>query len=344
MDSSLTIISYNCRGAMSATMYLNNLLKKCDILCLQEHHLFPECVNFFRSFDPLFTAETIIDLDCYDTCTKRIRKGGVAIMWRKSLDYCVKKLDVPKYCDRIVGICLTVRGNQPIYIINVYMPASSCEITLYYEILDEIQLLLDTYMSQGVVLIGGDLNGQLGYCIGRRPGTVVNDRGKLLNKFMLHNNLESMVSHSNCIGPLFTYYPDNVHNNPSQIDHFLMHIDQMSLIKTCQVEPDNDLNMSDHVPITIVLNRHIPRYKVVPRTNYNWRKADLKKYIEVLECELVQRCKPCNPVDVDNYLSQIQQSITVAMESSVPQFKYCSYKRPFWDAELAAAHKEQKTK
>ena len=60
----------------------------------------------------------------------------------------------------------------------------------------------------------------------------------------------------------------------------------------------------------------------------------------------MKRCKSCNPVDVDNYLSQIitKQSITVAMESSVPQFKYCSYKRPFWDAELAAAHKEQKTK
>lgn len=114
----LRLVSYNCTGAMSSVAYIEYLLEQSDILCTQEHHLYPDTAPFLQSLDPNFFAYFRCDSSLSITDQRRTRRGGVAVMWRKGLDYAVQRLeDVGN--DRIIGISLTNEKQEPLYIFNV---------------------------------------------------------------------------------------------------------------------------------------------------------------------------------------------------------------------------------
>ena len=55
-DNTIRITSYNCRGAMSSVGYLDELMSSCDILCVQEHHLYYEHKNFLTTLNVNFSG------------------------------------------------------------------------------------------------------------------------------------------------------------------------------------------------------------------------------------------------------------------------------------------------
>ena len=344
--ANLLMTSYDCRGVMSAVKYIDRLLSTCDILCLQEHHLTKESRNFLKTVHKNFNADTVIDADCF-TSTVRIRKGGVATLWRKNIDYAITKLDIPTHCDRFIGICVNYPNQLPIFIINVYFPASSCDISMYIDCLNMLQIIVDQYSSQGVVIVAGDINGQLGPAPMRRPGTCQNERGKYFNDFLFYNQMFSTVSDISCKGPLFTYYPDYILNKPSQIDHFVLNLEYVDVVKACYVHDENVINLSDHVPISMSLNININRYECNSRAVYDWNRCDINQYKVLLDSNLtgadtINCLEPKQ--DINDRLTNIQNSIVKTMTKCVPVYKSCPYKRPYWDSELANAHRGQKLK
>ena len=57
MDKSVRLTSYNCRGAMTNAAYIDNLMQTNDILCLQEHHLYYEHMDFLTTLNLDFTGK-----------------------------------------------------------------------------------------------------------------------------------------------------------------------------------------------------------------------------------------------------------------------------------------------
>lgn len=57
----------------------------------------------------------------------RIRKGGIAIIWKTSLSYAIW----PPYGlgnDRVMAIQITRKDYKPVFVINVYMPSTNCSL------------------------------------------------------------------------------------------------------------------------------------------------------------------------------------------------------------------------
>ena len=81
----VVITSLNTHGAMSNGIYIERLMKKCDILCVQEHYLYPDMHGFLRTLssdiEGFICSDNSMDIDDYP----RIRKGGTAILWKKSI-------------------------------------------------------------------------------------------------------------------------------------------------------------------------------------------------------------------------------------------------------------------
>jgi exonuclease III len=122
-NSFINVSSFNCRGAMSSCLYIETLLKQCDILCLQEHHLFNDNMSFISTMHNDFDNYTVCSSYVSHTGT-RIRQGGVSIMWRKNISAKVSPLhDIGN--ERIQVIQIQSNHNKPVYLFNVYLPSSN---------------------------------------------------------------------------------------------------------------------------------------------------------------------------------------------------------------------------
>ena len=158
----LSITSYNCRGVMSAVAYLTDLMITCDIICLHEHHLFVEHSSFLTTIDAKFTGVVKVCHENTECSTIGRRKGGLAILWRKSLGICISNMELPFESDRIVAIRIDLPNREPLFVINVYLPSTNMTIAYYRECISELQIINDWLSPNGTIIFSGNLNGQLG--------------------------------------------------------------------------------------------------------------------------------------------------------------------------------------
>ena len=100
--------------------------------------------------------------DAHVTDNSSIRPGDVAILWNKCISYAVSEIDVNFDTDRFVGIKLSHKGMQSMFIFCVYMPSTNTSIE-YKHVLDILQTVYDTYFERGIVVFTGDFNAQLGH-------------------------------------------------------------------------------------------------------------------------------------------------------------------------------------
>lgn len=341
----LTITSYNCRGAMSAAAYLTHFMnnENNDIICVQEHHLYYEHKSFLTTLHAQFTgAVKVCDENNMFSLT-RVRKGGLAVLWRKTMDYCVSDMVLPISTDRIMVIRVDIPNDLSVFIVNVYMPTTNVSIAYYRECIADLQIIVDWVSDDGIILMCGDFNGQLGGPSGSRAGSFTNVRGSVLYDFITYNNMFSSITQDSCSGPVNTCWPGDTNNNPSQIDHFIMSYDYSQCIEYSMVHDDHSLNMSDHHPITLVLKCIVKQRRSTPRVRYNWSKCDPLVYTQNLRSALVEAedlTINCDN-DIATYTKRITDIVISTMEASVPQRRFRPHIRPYWDEQLKVLHKEQ---
>lgn len=93
-NSSLHIISYNCRGYnLTKRPYIQSLLPNTDILFLQEHWLSEDQLRLLGDIDSNFIYTGVSGFDCSDVLNGR-PFGGCAIYgdrmcWRPSLHFII---------------------------------------------------------------------------------------------------------------------------------------------------------------------------------------------------------------------------------------------------------------
>ena len=119
-----------------------------------------------------------------------------------------------------MGVQIELPSQVPIFIINVYLPSTNITMDVYREHIGYLQTLTDWLSERGILIICGDLNGQLGPMYSTRAGVFQNARGTHISQFLDNNNMYSTISHINCMGPVATCFPIDPCYRPSQIDHY----------------------------------------------------------------------------------------------------------------------------
>ena len=214
----------------------------------------------------------------------------------------------------------------------------------YRDCLSDTQIIIDWLDADGIIILCGDFNGQIGVQWGSHVMGSVNSRGSILSDFMVTNNMYSAISHASCSGPVYTCLPGDASYNPSQLDHFIIKTDNMSCVKQCYVHEEHDANMSDHLPITLRVECDFtPVHTSTPRDRYNWDKCDKPVYTQTLRTALIDLShQRINCVDdIDIYLSRLQTIIKSTLDKCVPKRRYRAYVRPYWNDNLTVFHREQ---
>ena len=152
--------------------------------------------------------------------------------------------------DRIVGIRCDFTENSPLFILSVYMPASSHCIEGFNEYLDYIWALYDSLSTEGFVIIMGDLNGDLGNSLGDKGCYAPNDRGLRLLDFANYFNLCPINLLSICSEPLETFV-SHCGRFKSTIDYILLPNCLHDSIVSCKTFEQTIENTSDHLPIQL---------------------------------------------------------------------------------------------
>ena len=329
---------------MSSASYISTLLGKCQILCLQEHHLFAEHKALLKTIHQNFTGEVIVCTENKNSLN-HIRKGGIAILWDKTIGNCVSDLELPIISDRIMGVQIHLENQSPIFIINVYMPSTNTSLLEYKQSIESLQIVTDFLYDKGLLLLCGDFNGQLGPKWGHRAGYFQNLRGGVLESFLFYNNMVSLISDEACGGPICTYWPNDTAYRPSQIDHILSTIDAKSSVIKSYVCDDHALNTSDHHAIGTLIKCDLVCYTPKIPTSYNWNKTDTTLYCQVLRQNIISKIGEkviSSGTKIDDYLYELQSCILDARDRTVLQSKPRKFKRPYWDSELKQLHITQK--
>ena len=123
----------------------------------------------------------------------RVRQGGLAIVWRKNIDYAITDVPLTVQTDRIMAVLVRSQQNTPIVIINVYCPTTNETIDAYQDVMNNLQIVYDTFSDNSIVIMCGDFNAQLGITAGPRGQDPQSYRGKYLQELMTHNGMCSLV-------------------------------------------------------------------------------------------------------------------------------------------------------
>lgn len=122
----IQIFSYNCCGLRLGNsardkvrcLGVDNLLKNCDLLCLQDIFLAQQDLEKLNSFNDYFHGAGESTTDFNRGNVRGRISGGVAILWRKTLDKCIKVVRLGT--DWCIGVHFTC--DNKFILLNIYTP------------------------------------------------------------------------------------------------------------------------------------------------------------------------------------------------------------------------------
>ena len=252
IKNSLRLSTWNIGGIMINVVHLQNCLENSDICMIQEHWLYPDSLNFLSTVNEDFTGWGRSSKDLNLDSVWRRGKGGVGMLWRKSLDASIIRLE-DLGNDRIIVVEIRTADHESIFIAGVYLPSSNVAVHLYKECMVVLQDIIHQLYDKGTLIILGDFNAHIGGFGGARSFESINGKGKELIELMERNNFKSVNSQLFCTGPIETFYGQEG-LIMTTIDHILMKVDDLQLVSECYVQNESCINLSFHLPIFCTLN------------------------------------------------------------------------------------------
>ena len=339
----LNIATWNATGIMSGASYAGDMLKRKEIhfLGISEHWLYRQNLHFIDSINANYTGFGVCDNDLMMPSSRKIGKGGVALLWHRALNNNVTPLDIDS--DRICGIQYRLSKNSFFYIFQVYAPCSSHSIHVYREFIDDLNAVISMYCQNGLVMVLGDFNAHLQ---GKRYIKVTDERGNYLLDMMHYHNLVSLNTLSMCKGATssFISYGDLYE---SLIDHILFPVERVDTISYCEILAEDMLNVSRHMPIVCSVSVPMTDFEGCNYTfpsHIKWDKLDeatITQYKSELESMLVEEsCFEGISIEtkLDRTYSHIADSIIKASDLTLPKSKFRPYLKPYWDRALKDLH------
>ena len=172
-------------------------------------------------------------------------------------------------------------------------------------------------------------------------------RNILINDFMLHTNLFSIVTCDICCGTRETFMPYD--GSPgTQIGHIL--IDNSERINNIHmgiyiVHDDDALNSSDHKPLSLHIKVYVPTYLFQSRSLYRWDRADKTQYADILDQYIIKHGLSSITIDTNQDIDDLCNGLIACLmdvsDAVVPKSQYCVYRKPYWNNHLKQLHAEQ---
>ena len=148
----LHVISFNCEGVKNILPQIYDLCDAADIILLQETWLFPHELDKLNTVHPSFHGFSLSSMDMGAGLLVGRPRGGVSILWRKSLGHLCK---IVQYDDnRILGLSLQI-GDAKYIILNVYLPFCSPEnLPDYLLYMGKLASIVDNSEADGIAVVG----------------------------------------------------------------------------------------------------------------------------------------------------------------------------------------------
>ncbi|CAG2247185.1 unnamed protein product [Mytilus edulis] len=273
----------------SNLVYLYKLIKRSDIILLQEHWLYShEKDNLYTNFTDFNCHIKCFDDGIIDDVVDRKRgHAGVAICVNDKYSPYLEKL--PDGSNRIAAIRLNF--DVPLVIISVYLPSRSNNYSRddYLSVLDELIEIVTKYRDSANILIGGDMNASI---FRNHP------RDNDFKNFLRNNNLRIP---DNCVECSTFYHFNN--RDESQIDYFIQNFD---IINTYCTYSRESANTSTHDPIMVsVLIKTSDKPNAIPKSKHlqriNWNKIDKCEYQRLLELNLQSKITEIDNLSIENF-------------------------------------------
>ena len=242
----LNISCWNCRGLSSSLPYIETLIENgSKILVLSEHWLWPYEIHKLNEINCDYEAVGKSDSRLTEIKDGGRGCGGIGLLWHKS----VTATPISGITsDRICGIrCMVDDGeNSLMSVIGVYLPCLDQGVDCYREHMKELERVISESRILGPVTVLGDFNAHLGSWECQQ-----NMQGMLLQEMIERCDLNAVSQGILASGPGYTYCSGNV---KTTVDYILMDIKAASMMTSCLTHPMEDLNTSDHLPLTVSLS------------------------------------------------------------------------------------------
>lgn len=288
------IISYNCEGVKRSSNYIADLLQttKCDILCLQELWVLDSNINYLSTIHRDYEYYGISGVDANIKILCGRPKGGVAILYKKSLSRYVEHIKLENR--RMCAIKLNMANNFSCIVFNVYLPCDSFSnnvaCSLYTECIDYIEGKMSSLDSNSFICCG-DFN----TCFTR-----LNAHCRYLQDFISRNNL--LVSWDHVLSKQDYTYVNHALGHRSIIDHFIT----SRIIYDCIVENEvifECTNPSSHNPIELQFSSinsivQSPQLHFERESRCAWEKAS-KEHINNYQTTLT---RSLSAIEIDKHL------------------------------------------
>lgn len=346
-NNTLKVCSWNIGGMMSNTLNLQNCLLNIDICFLQEHWLYPDSLSFLDSFHQDFTGWGRSSHNLNLDSIWRRGKGGIGILWRKSLDANITKLE-DLGNDRIIAIQVRLSNNKMIYFIGVYLPATNQPIEQFRKYSHDLKHVVNILHQQGAVIVLGDFNGHIGTHGGPRSFSAINNPGLEIIHLIKRMGLLSVNSQSVCKGPIATYFAKRG-TIATTTDHILVSTEFFEHVTDCYVQDDKSSNLSFHLPIFCTFDLDVMVKEQTPverRSNLSWKLINNVKIVKRYQKNVEKSLRPLSNIPVSN-LEQLEDltkkfsdAVIASANKSIPRVKQRSFLKPYWNANLSSLHKE----
>ena len=354
----LSIASVNINGFCSSQPYIHHIINRMSIVGISEHWLSgPELAKL----DSLCSSHCVTS-KCHRNLTNAPPSrgrgyGGVALIWQKD----IAAYPIPIDCDRIIGIRVKL-VRRDLCVFNIYLPCSQSDPHEMDIIFDKCNEILAEYNEICDVIFIGDFNMDFGKLGGPRgngsPSTTAN---RFLE--LLYNDRYQLICYDMCnsaIGPKYTFNRDGI--GRSWIDHIFGPISISNRIASCGVLEEHVLNVSDHLPVFIVLllnggdtqgNTNSKVYES-PCNLYSkkvkWHRMPeeaLQKYTTATDAtfeKLHVDWSSRGEENVEYMANTIINELHKVVKDNLPTPKRSSRNaKPFWSKELTALFREKKT-
>ena len=134
----------------TAQTQFRSLVNLFSILAISEHCLHEEQLDFFKTVtDDSYNYTAVSANDNPPLLLGKPAHGGVALFWKRSFDDFISPLKNIN-SDRIVGIRCDFPYSTPLFILSVYLPSASHNITEFNEYFDHLWALYDSLSANGL--------------------------------------------------------------------------------------------------------------------------------------------------------------------------------------------------
>ena len=278
----MKFMTWNSSSIMSSVSYLSSALQRFDIdICgISEHWLYKKELHFLDSIHRLYIYAAVADFDLERPSKRKVGKGGVALLRKRSIDRQVTLLNIDD--DRIIVVQYQIAENNFMYVIQVYLPSANHSIKEFESFILKLQDICSMYLDKGTLVVMGDFNAHIN---GQLFIKCHDRRSHIFNQFLSENKLSIANTLDLCTGTpsTFVFYCGQY---ISMIDHILVQNEKVDLVSVCQTLDDDALNVSTHRPIVMHLNLpHAEQFlsDVPCRRRVKWCKVNQEEIIKYRE-------------------------------------------------------------